>query len=150
MTGGGIPIRLKAVKRSRLRRGLGGLLIVPILAFAVSASSFSGLRCSMTGTVVAESCCPTVAESGRPVVASHLDSVGDPSCCLRVVVTMDKIPAAEALRAKRGPAPVASLPYLPPVRALHLTCWRPAAGGLLETKPPGGPPVFLLNRSFLI
>ncbi len=150
MTSGGIHSTLKAVKRNRLRRWLGALLMAPVLAFAVSASSFSALRCSLTGMLVAESCCPSAAESGPPAVPSRLDSIGDPSCCLRVVVAMDKIPAAGAPGAKHVSALVASLPDLPPVRALHLACWRPAAGGALVTKPPGGPPVFLLTRSLLI
>ena len=88
--------------------------MAPVLAFAVSASSFSALRCSLTGMLVAESCCPSAAESGPPAVPSPLDSVGDPSCCLRVVVAMDKIPAAGAPGAKHVSALVASLPDLPP------------------------------------
>ena len=147
MTAGGIPIRLKAVKRNRLRRWLGALLLAPVLAFAVSASSFSALRCSITGMLVAESCCPSTAEGGPSAVPSRLDSIGDQDCCLRVVVAMDKIPAAGA---EGGPALVASLPDPSPVRALHLADRRPPAGGALVTKPPGGPPVFLLTCSFLI
>ncbi len=139
----------KAVRRNGLRRCIVGLLIAPVLALAVSASSFSVLRCSITGMLVAESCCPTAAESGPPVVPGRWDTIGDASCCLRDVVAMDKIPAA-APRAERGSALIASLIDLSPLRALHLTGWRPAAGGPLAAKPPGGPPLFLLTHSFLI
>ena len=129
---------------------MGALLIAPVLALAVSASSFSGLRCSMTGLFVAESCCPSAVESGPPAAPSPLAAIGDPSCCLRVVVAMDKIPAAEALRATPGSPLVALLPDPSPVPTLHLAGWRPAAAGTWATKPPGGPPIFLLTRSILI
>ena len=149
MTSSAIPIRLEAVKGNRLRSWLGALLIAPVLALAVSASSFSGLRCSMTGLFVPESCCPP-AESIPPVVPSPLAAIGDPSCCLRVVVAMDKIPAAEALRATPGLPLVAFLSEPAPVRTLQLAGGRPAAAGTWAIKPPGGPPIFLLTRSILI
>ena len=150
MTSGAIPIRLEAVKGNRLRSWLGALLIAPVLALAVSASSFSGLRCSMTGLLVPESCCPGAAESMPPAAPSPLAAIGDPSCCLRVVVAMDKIPAAEALRATPGFPLVAFLSEPSPVRTLQLAGRRPAAAGTWAAKPPGGPPIFLLTRSILI
>lgn len=149
MTSGAIPIRLEAVKGNRLRRWMGALLIAPVLALAVSASSFSGLRCSMTGLFVADSCCPSAAQSMPPAVPSPWAAIGDPSCCLRVIVAMDKLPAAEALRATAGSPLIASLPDPSPGRALQLAGGRPAAG-TWATKPPGGPPIFLLTRSLLI
>jgi hypothetical protein len=150
LTSGAIPIRLKAVKGNRLRRWMGALLIAPVLAVAVSASSFSGLRCSMTGLFVPESCCPSAAQSVPPAVPSPLAAIGDPSCCLRVVVAMDKIPAAGALRATPGLPLVAFLSDPSPVPTLQLAAGRPAAAGAWATKPPGGPPIFLLTRSILI
>ena len=150
LTSGAIPLRLEGVKGNRLRRCLGALLLAPVLALAVSASSFSGLRCSMTGLFVPESCCPSTAESMPPVVPSPLAAIGDPSCCLRVVVAMDKIPAAEAVRATPGSPLVASLPDPLPGPTLQLAGGCPPAAGTWATKPPGGPPIFLLTRSILI
>jgi len=150
LTSSAIAIRLEAVKGNRLRRWLGALLVAPVLAVAVSASSFSGLRCSMTGLFVADSCCPSAAQSMPPVAPSPLAAIGDPSCCLRVVVAMDKIPAAEALRATPGLPLVAFLSDPSPVRTRQLAAARPAAAGTWATKPPGSPPIFLLTRSILI
>ncbi len=150
MTSGAIPLRLEAVKRDRLRRWLGALLIAPILALAVSASSFSALRCSLTGMLVDESCCPSATETAPPAVPGPLDSIGDPSCCLRVVVAMDKLPAAGALRATAGPITGASAPDPSFGRTLQLAGGRSTPRSPWDLEPPGGPPLFLLTRSFLI
>jgi hypothetical protein len=65
-------------------------------------------------------------------------------------VAMDKLPAAEALQATPGLPLVAFLSDSSPGQTLQLAAGRPAAAGTWATKPPGGPPIFLLTRSILI
>src|SRR5260221_11574554 len=73
-----------------LRPWIGIALLAPMLVLAVSASSFFGLRCRMSGMVSLDSCCPDT----DPVDAPVRSSMGEPGCCERIVVETAK-PAAD-------------------------------------------------------
>ncbi|HEY4187548.1 MAG TPA: hypothetical protein VGP07_20895 [Polyangia bacterium] len=132
-------------------RWLSTVLMVPVLAFVVAASSHLALRCSLTGTLMVEPCCPDGAEGEQP--PAH-DSIAARSCCERLVVSAGKLPATfsagEEPLARAGlfvvawawPAP--SRPLAPTVRP---SCEQVSRSGW----PPSiSAPSFLLKRSFLI
>ena len=133
----------------RRNRWLSALLLVPLLALAVSASSFSGLRCTMSGLFVLDTCCPTLSDQSQTAPAEPQAKLDEPACCERVVVSNDKAPAASSARPEIAPP------------CVHLL-----SAAILERRPVSIPgavrpelpstarghasPVFLLTQSFLI
>jgi hypothetical protein len=117
-----------------------------MLVLAVSASTFLGMRCRMSGLVTTEACGP----EGSPPQPPPQTSVGEPGCCERVVVETvkplgDSAPGVDnVLRASTiAVGGVALACPIPSSRALRI-----AADG----DPPRGPrlSLCLLNRSLLI
>jgi hypothetical protein len=66
-----------------LRQWIGIALLAPMLVLAVSASTFLGMRCRMSGLVTTDACGPEGSPPPQPAVQT---SVGEPGCCERVVV----------------------------------------------------------------
>jgi hypothetical protein len=138
---------------ARLRRVrlLSAIVIAPLLAFAVGASSYLALRCSMTGRLVAESCCPRATDAGGGDSAFPHASTTDAACCESFVVSMGKVPATTCERMLDRPMwSVTALATPSPASSdLCLRSWRGCA--LRTARPPGiAPPAFLLTHSFLI
>ena len=138
------------MRKDRLHRWLSALLVAPLLALAVSASSVSGLRCAMSGLFVPDGCCPTAAGAQQPAAAvpTHA-SLQDPACCQRVVVANAKAPAAPSPRLELAP---------PCVRLAGAVVLQPPAPSIPRPARPdraGAPrgrssPIFVLTQSFLI
>jgi hypothetical protein len=137
------------VRNDRLHRWLSALLVAPLLALAVSASSFSGLRCTMSGLFVPDACCPTLDDAAQPAAGELHASVGEPACCERVVVANAKAPAASATRLQLAPpcVDVLSAALLQPRPA---PVPRAARHDLASAAHGRASPVFLLTQSFLI
>jgi hypothetical protein len=134
------------VRGNRLNRWLSALLLAPLLALAVSASSFSALRCTMSGLFVPDAGCTMLDEAAQPATQATL---GAPACCERVVVAMAKAPAASSLRAQLAPPHVHVLSAVilqPPPTSVP----RTARFDLASAAHGRASPVFLLTQSFLI
>jgi hypothetical protein len=131
-------------------RWLRALLVAPVLVFALGASSHLAVRCTITGVVLPESCCPEVADLAPPSLPAQA-SVGDPGCCEWVTVATVRIPAAgaESLCARPAQAPVAQATPL-----AVLVADRPAPSphaDRLAVRPPGSsPPLYVATHAFLI
>jgi hypothetical protein len=126
------------------------MLIAPVLAFALAATGYLALRCTVTGVVMADACCPPTAASETPEQPGGHDSLGDPACCERLVIETGKIPAVFSERSLDLPVAWVAL----------------AASSALTLEPPALPrrhfalrvaeprsiaaPHFLLSHSFLI
>ena len=130
-----------------LRQWIGIALLAPMLVLAVSASTFLGMRCRISGLVTTDACGPEGAPAPQAPVQA---SVGEPGCCERVVVETvkplgDSAPGVDnVLRASTiAVGGVALACPIPSSRALRI-----AADG----DPPRGPrlSLCLLNRSLLI
>lgn len=116
---------------------------------AVSASSFSALRCTVSGLFIPESSCPMAEPAPAPDPSRDAPAVQAPGCCERVTVANAKAPLAEAARLEPlapQPAPLfAALLTLPDPSV------RPAARPHVSLRPPGrSAPAFLLTHAFLI
>jgi len=137
------------VRRSRRLRWLCALVWAPIAVLAVSASSFSALRCTVSGLFIPESCCPMASDAPEPQPSNDAPAVQAPGCCERLIVSNSKAPAAEATRLD-APAPDPA-----PLFAALLT-WpapaaQPATRPARSVRPPGrSAPAFLLTHAFLI
>jgi hypothetical protein len=120
-------------------------LVAPLLALAVTASGFVGLRCRMTGMVSVDTCCPEPDRSETPAQSS----IGEPGCCERVVVANAKPTAAPAAPSTDGLLQVYRLALLPVVAVV-----APPVGAApkVDLEPPliPKPPLRLLKRSLLI
>jgi hypothetical protein len=130
-------------------RWLCALVWAPLALLAVSPSSFSALRCSVSGLFIPETCCPALDDAPAPEDANRLPAVEAPGCCERVVVANAKAPAAGSTHPQLA-APE-RLPLLlswavlpePPARVPQ----RPDTA----LRPPGRTaPAFLLTHAFLI
>jgi hypothetical protein len=116
-----------------------------MLALAVTASGFAGLRCRMTGMVSFATCCL----AGDADQVPEQSAVDDPGCCEHFVVDNLKPPAAGAAAAPDAQlraSPIAFVSF--PSAALF-----PARRSIeLATDPPvpTRPPLHLLHRSLLI
>jgi hypothetical protein len=131
----------------RLRHWVGIALLAPMLVLAVSASSFVGIRCRMSGMVSLDTCCPTAAPSPVPPQSS----IDDTGCCERVIVEAAKpisSAASEHDGALRPPLsmPLAFVAVLAPAQSLA------AARVMAHGDPPGSgrPSLCLLKHSLLI
>ncbi|MES1209030.1 MAG: hypothetical protein ABUS79_24085 [Pseudomonadota bacterium] len=134
---------------ARRHRWLCAVLLAPLALLAVSASSFSALRCTMSGLLVPETCCPTVADGVPAGQMPGQPALQQPGCCERILVTNDKAPAVSADRGDALPAgPVAVVTTRAPA-ALVAAVER--ARGKSVLRPPGrSAPAFLLTHAFLI
>jgi len=126
------------------------MLIAPVLAFALAATGYLALRCTITGVVMADACCPPPAARETPDQPGGHDSLGDPACCERLVIETGKIPAVVSERS--GDLPVASVALAAPS---ILTLEPPAPArrhfALRVAEPRSiAAPHFLLSHSFLI
>lgn len=133
----------------RLNRWLSALLLAPLLALAVSASSFSALRCTMSGLFVPDAGCAMQAGPAQPDGTETQATLEEPTCCERVVVTLTKAPAAASGRAELAPPSVNVLSAAilqPPPIAMP----RAARVELPSAAHGRASPVFLLTQSFLI
>ena len=137
------------MRKHRLNRWLSALLLGPLLALAVSASSFSGLRCTMSGLFMPDSGCAMRADSAEPAPDAPGATLEEPACCERVVVANDKAPATWTARVEMAPPGVhlLSAAILQP-----RPVWIPrAARHQLPSAAHGrASPVFLLTQSLLI
>jgi len=127
-------------------RSIAAALVAPLLALAVTASGFVGLRCRMTGMVSLDTCCPE-SDGGETPAQS---SIGQPGCCDRVIAENAKPTAAPATSSTDGLLLQAyRLALLPVVAVL-----APPVGAVAEVdlEPPliPKPPLRLLKRSLLI
>jgi hypothetical protein len=127
------------------------MLIAPVLAFALAATGYLALRCTVTGVVMAEACCPPpAAREKTPGQPGGHDSLGDPACCQRLVIETGKIPAVVSERpvdlpdasvALADPSALTLEPPAPPRRHFALRVAEPRSVAA---------PHFLLSHSFLI
>ena len=135
-----------------LRRAwwLCAILLAPVLTFAVAATSYHALRCSMTGGLVATSCCPEPTTA--PDDAPPHSSLADAPCCEPTLISTGKIPT---LATDGAPAHVLSKAVSLSVAAMPLPTprspapFRPDARG---EGPPrrGSTPPYVLRHAFLI
>jgi hypothetical protein len=135
------------VRRSRRLRWLCALLWAPLAVLAVSASSFSALRCTVSGLFIPESCCPMADQAPEP--SNQAPAVQAPSCCERVTVSNVKAPAAGAPRVE--PAAPQPAPLFAALMALTDPSPRRPLRPEVSVRPPGrAAPPFLLTHAFLI
>lgn len=131
----------------RLRHWVGIALLAPMLVLAVSAPSFVGIRCRMSGMVSLDTCCPTAAPSPIPPQCS----MDEPGCCERVIVEAAK-PISNATSEHEGALrPPLSRP-LAFAAVLAPAPWPIPARPIAHRDPPGAarPQLCLLKHSLLI
>jgi hypothetical protein len=126
------------------------VLIAPVLAFALAATGFLALRCTVTGVVMADASCPLGAASETPERPAGHDAIRDPACCERLLIETGKIPVA-------GPEHPADLsltavaPASPSLSILQPLASRPRPFAFRVAEPRSlAAPRFLLSHSFLI
>ena len=133
---------------ARGTRWLRAALIAPLLAFALSASSHLAVRCTVSGVLMPESCCPDATSPAVPGTPGAGATLRDADCCQRVTVATAKAPAAGV-----GPARlwVASLPIASVTAvARRPAADRPAAAVRAVRAPGEAPPLYVATHSFLI
>ena len=115
------------MRLTRRRRWLCAALLAPLVMLAVSASSFSALRCTMSGLLLPETCCPT-AEGAAPAEQTPASpALQEAGCCERIVITNAKAPAVATDRADAPPGPVVFL--VASAVAVAARGARPTGGG---------------------
>jgi hypothetical protein len=126
-----------------MRPWIGIALLAPMLVLAVSASSFWGLRCRMTGMVSLSTCCPESDDAPAPAQSS----VDQPGCCERLQVETAK-PVADRAATGEGAPPLS--PAMVPVADTTLS--PPVSRPITDRDPLRlfRPPLRLLKRSLLI
>jgi len=133
---------------ARRHRWLSAVLLAPLAVLAVSASSFSALRCTMSGLLVPQTCCPAVADAAAGAELPEQPALQEPGCCERVVVANAKAPAVSpdgAGQLPAGPAAIVIARLPPPVVAAQ----RARRDARLPSSGRSAP-VFLLTHAFLI
>jgi hypothetical protein len=127
-----------------LHRPIAFALVAPMLALAVTASGFVGLRCRVTGMVSIATCCPAAESDQLP----DRSSVDDPGCCERLLVKNVKPPAAAATAddVQTGTSPIVFLAFESRLMATPPAKIEPAADPPHASRPP----LRLLLRSLLI
>lgn len=128
-----------------LHRPIALVLVAPMLALAVTASGFVGLRCRITGMVSIATCCP----SGDSDKVPDQSSVDDPGCCEQVVVGNMKPPAAGAEVAHAAESAALPLELLS-FQSLPIFRGPPRVQPRNDPPDPAWPPLHLLHRSLLI
>jgi hypothetical protein len=141
------PLHPGAVVVARRTRWLRALLVAPVLVFALGASSHLAIRCTITGVLMPESCCPDVSD---PTPAPHA-SVDDAGCCERVTVATARIPAAGPQPLRVGPAQP-SISYATPLAALVADRPPPPLhADRRAARPPGSSaPLYVVTHAFLL
>jgi hypothetical protein len=128
-------------------------LMAPMLILAVSASSFVGLRCRMSGMISVATCCPGGADALDDAPAQS--AVDAPGCCDRVVVELARpVGAAVAAAGLAGAAPrqiATSVLWLATMATAPFAIPR-AGRALARGAPPGLRPrsLPLLKHALLI
>lgn len=137
------------MRRGRTLRWLCALVWAPLALVAVSASSFSALRCTLSGLLVPETCCPALNDPPPAQESNRLPAVEAPGCCERVVVANAKAPAARSAGPDLGaPEP---LPLVASFVVVPAPPRRAPRGPDVSIRPPGrSAPAFLLTHAFLI
>ncbi len=121
----------------------------PVALLAVSASSFSALRCTVSGLFIPESCCPALNAPPAPEESNRLPAVEAPGCCDRVLVANAKAPAAGSTHPQLEAPEV--LPLVMSWAALSEPPRRAPQRPDTAIRPPGrSAPAFLLTHAFLI
>lgn len=137
------------MQRGRTLRWLCALVWGPVAVLAVSASSFSALRCTVSGLFIPETCCPTLSDAPPPEQSNHAPAWESPGCCERVMVANAKSPAAGPTRLElAAPQPVLLVAsWMTPPEPPRFALRAPDA----SIRPPGrSAPAFLLTHAFLI
>jgi hypothetical protein len=137
------------VRTHRLNRCLSALLLGPLLALAVSASSFSGLRCTMSGLFMPDTGCAMLGDSAAPATDASNATLEEPACCERVVVANAKAPATSSSNPEIAPPCVHALSALI-LQPLAVPAPRAARQDRRSATHGRAAPVFLLTQSFLI
>jgi hypothetical protein len=135
---------------ARRTRWLRALLVAPVLVFALGASSHLAIRCTLTGLLMPESCCPEVSDLAPPAAPTQ-PSVDDAGCCERVTVATARI-AATGLDSLRARPIQPSISCATPLALLVAA--RPAPpphADRLAARPSGSaPPLYVVTHAFLI
>jgi hypothetical protein len=128
-----------------LYRPIALALVAPMLALAVTASGFIGLRCRITGMVSIATCCPADDSDKAP----ERTSMDDPGCCEHVVVDNVKAPAvgAEVARDAGSAAPPLEFLSFGPLLTFP---GPPRVQRRTDPPDPSWPPLRLLHSSLLI
>ncbi len=135
--------------KDRLHRWLSALLLAPLLALAVSASSFSGLRCTMSGLYMPDTGCAMQGGAAQPASDAPGATLEEPACCERVVVANVKAPAASQAPPEIWPPTVHALSAVI-LQPLAVSVPRTERRALASAAHGRASPVFLLTQSFLI
>ena len=134
---------------ARRTRWLRALLVAPVLAFALGASSHLAIRCTITGLLMPESCCPDVSDL-TPAPAPQ-PSVDDAGCCERVTVATARIPATGSDSLHARPVQLSALQATPlAVLIADRPPLRPHADRRASRPPGSAPPLYVVKRAFLI
>jgi len=131
----------------RRARWLRVALVAPVLAFALTASSQFAIRCTLTGLLIPESCCPASADPARPVTPDSQAALRDADCCERVTVAIDKAPVTGAEPWRAADVPVTSVIA---AMAPSPTVARPVNRARAARPPGASPPLYVATHSFLI
>jgi hypothetical protein len=143
-----IASNIEVVTGLRRARWLGAVLIAPLLAFALAATGHLALRCTITGVVMPDACCPPPAESEAPRSGGH-DAIGEPACCERFVIETGKIPAVFSERS--ADLPIASVALAAPSSSTLVSAATLRRHVTLRVAEPRFRAAhFLLSHSFLI
>jgi hypothetical protein len=126
------------------------VLIAPVLAFALAATGYLALRCTITGVVMADASCPLATASETPQQPSGHDAIREPACCERLVIETGKIPAVVAGRSADLPVTAAAL-AAPCALAVEPPAPLRRHFALRVAEPRSlAAPRYLLSHSFLI
>jgi hypothetical protein len=131
-------------------RWLRALLVAPVLVFALGASSHLAIRCTLTGVLMPESCCPDVADAALPAPIPG-PSVSGPGCCERVTVATARIPAAgsQSIGPRMAQLPIShAIPLA--ANVVDRASTRSQSYRLATWTPGSSPPLYVVTHSFLI
>jgi hypothetical protein len=126
------------------------LLVVPLLLFALTASSRLEVRCALTGLLVPDCCLGT---GPAPAPPQQQASIGGRDCCERTLVANDKLLAAgPEASLDEAPLPVGRVVPEPAagVFASLQRSGNPLWRACLGPARASAPAPFLLTHAFLI
>lgn len=136
---------MRAAHRTRWLRAL---LVAPVLVFALGASSHLAVRCTITGALMPESCCPEARDPTPPPAPQS--SVDDAGCCERVTVATARIPAAGAQSSEARLAQP-TIACAKPVALRAADRPPPLLAHGRAVRPPGSSrPLYVVTHAFLI
>jgi hypothetical protein len=141
------------VKIGRGTRWLRAALVAPVLVFALGASSHLAVRCTLTGILMPESCCPDAADVAdlAPPAPAPQPSVGDPGCCEQVTIATARIPAAgvESRGARPAQTPISVAAPLASI-VVDRTATPPGVVRRAARPPGASLPLYVVTHAFLI